>query len=76
MDSIDTVLNHAEQAMVNEAMRVSVIGTPERIRDGLARLIAQYAPDELILNSAIHDHAARLRSFEIAAAQMQALAAA
>ena len=74
VDSIDTILNPAEQAMVNEAMRVSVIGTPERIRDGLARLIGKYAPDELILNSAIHDHTARLRSFEITAAQMQALA--
>ena len=34
-------------------------------------MIAQHRPDELILTGQIHDHAARLRSFEIAADVMQ-----
>ena len=39
----------------------------------LAALIARHRPDELILTGQIHDHAARLRSFEIAAEALRAL---
>ena len=33
----------------------------------IAGFVERHAPDELILTGQIHDHAARLRSFEIAA---------
>jgi hypothetical protein len=44
-------------------------------RAELSALIARYAPDEVILTGQIHDHAARVRSFEIAAGVMQDMAA-
>ncbi|WP_102107758.1 LLM class flavin-dependent oxidoreductase [Oceaniglobus roseus] len=52
---------------VNHALRISAVGAPGTVRKTLAGFIDRYAPDELILTGQIHDHAARLRSFEIAA---------
>ena len=63
----------AALAMVNEALAVTAAGAPETVRAALAALIARHRPDELILTGQIHDHAARLRSFEIAAEALRAL---
>ena len=52
---------------VDHALRVSAVGSPDTVRSQLDDMIRRYAPDELILTGQIHDHAARLRSFEIAA---------
>ncbi|TRW96955.1 LLM class flavin-dependent oxidoreductase [Paracoccus sp. M683] len=61
--------------MVDQALRISAVGNRDEVRDQLAALIAQYRPDEVILTGQIHDHAARLRSFELAAQAMQSLPA-
>ena len=53
--------------MVERALACSAAGSPETVRRGLAAFIARHQPDELILTGQIHDHAARLRSFEIVA---------
>ena len=45
----------------------AAVGSPETVRRRLESLIARTQADELILTSQIYDHAARLRSFEIAA---------
>jgi hypothetical protein len=37
------------------------------VHRGLAQIVPRYRPDELMVTGMIHDHAARLRSFEIAA---------
>lgn len=60
-------------AMVNEALRVTVMGAPDEVKEGISGLIDRYAPDEIIFSAQIHDHAARKRSFEIAAGAMQSL---
>jgi hypothetical protein len=39
----------------------------------LMPFLERYRPDEVIFNGQIHDHAARLRSFEIAAEIMRSL---
>ncbi|NIZ14026.1 LLM class flavin-dependent oxidoreductase [Phaeobacter sp. HF9A] len=52
---------------VEEALSISATGARETVRAQLAQLIETYQPDEVILTGQIHDHAARLRSFEIAA---------
>lgn len=74
VDDIAALYEPAALAMVDRALSCSVAGSPETVRRGLADFIARHRPDELILTGQIHDHAARLRSFEIAAAAMQALA--
>lgn len=60
-------------AMVDQILACSVHGSPETVQAGLAELIARYRPDEVIVNGQIHDHAARMKSFEIAAGAMAAL---
>ena len=56
--------------MVEEAMSVSAVGGPDSVHRGLAQIVARYRPDELMVTGMIHDHAARVRSFEIAAAAL------
>src|SRR5688572_11481581 len=56
-----------EQAQVEHMTHFSVVGSVTTVRDGLARLLDRTGADELILTAQIHDHAARLRSFELAA---------
>lgn len=70
---ISAHLDAAAIAMVDEALSCSVMGTPDMVAKGIEGLIAKYTPDEIIFNAAIHDHAARMRSFEIAAGAMQTL---
>jgi alkanesulfonate monooxygenase SsuD/methylene tetrahydromethanopterin reductase-like flavin-dependent oxidoreductase (luciferase family) len=41
------------------------VGTPETLRPTLDRFIEKTGADELMIASAIYDHAARLRSYEI-----------
>ncbi len=57
-----------ERAMLTQTLAASFVGGPETIRRELEAFVARTGADELILTSQIFDHAARLRSFEIAAA--------
>ena len=50
-------------------------GSPERVARQLSQMIETYQPDELILTGQIHDHAARVKSFEIAAQALAEIAA-
>jgi len=52
---------------VEEAMAVSAVGDADAVHRGLSQIVARYRPDELMVTGMIHDHAARVRSFEIAA---------
>jgi alkanesulfonate monooxygenase SsuD/methylene tetrahydromethanopterin reductase-like flavin-dependent oxidoreductase (luciferase family) len=74
VDDIDAALDPRVRPMVDEALRISAVGSPERVREALGALLTRYRPDEVILNGQIHDHRARVRSFAIAAEAMHALA--
>ena len=63
----------AAKAMVDQALAVSATGAPDTVRADLSRLIETYRPDEVMLTGQIHDHAARKRSFAIAADAMRSL---
>ena len=56
-----------EQENIDHALAFSFVGAPETVRAGLAHLLEQTGADELMLTAMIHDHGARLRSFELAA---------
>lgn len=73
VDRFSDVASPDEEAMVNHALRITAVGEPERVREQLQGFIDTYRPDEIILSSGIHDHAARLRSFEIGAEIMSDL---
>ena len=64
----------AEQAQLRQALACSFVGTRDTVTEGLAAFIQQTRADELIISGHIFDHAARLRSFAIAAEARNALA--
>lgn len=52
---------------VEAALSCSATGSPSSVKDQLRQLLETYRPDELMLTGMIHDHASRVKSFEIAA---------
>jgi luciferase family oxidoreductase group 1 len=54
-------------AQVEQALSCSAIGAAATVRQRLRALIDTFRPDELMVTGMIHDHTARVRSFEIAA---------
>lgn len=67
VDDVASVLDPASLAMADRALACSATGAPATVAREIAAFVARHRPDELILTGQIHDHAARLRSFEIAA---------
>ena len=66
VENISSRIDPAVLAMVDQALACSAVGSPVTVRRELQGFIERYAPDELILTGQIHDHTARLKSFEIA----------
>jgi alkanesulfonate monooxygenase SsuD/methylene tetrahydromethanopterin reductase-like flavin-dependent oxidoreductase (luciferase family) len=66
-ESMDGRWSPAERAAVEHRIRCSAVGSPETVRRRLEELLAETGADEVIATAQIFDHAARLRSFEIAA---------
>jgi luciferase family oxidoreductase group 1 len=56
-----------EQAAIHHVLACSAVGSAATVRAALSALVEATAADELIVTAQIYDHAARLRSFEIAA---------
>lgn len=75
VDSMEAHWSARERAGVEQALGCSVIGTAAVVEQGLKAIIAETAADELMLTAQIYDHAARLRSFEIAGEVRDRLAA-
>ncbi|MBB3994537.1 luciferase family oxidoreductase group 1 [Sulfitobacter undariae] len=73
VQDIDAEIGPALRRGVDQALRITATGSAETVQRQLAELVAKYKPDEVILTGQIHDHTARLRSFEIAAQVMQSL---
>jgi len=63
---IDPLPPHLQQA-VDGFLGCSFVGSPETVRTGLERFLQDTGADELIVASAIFDHAARVRSYELLA---------
>jgi len=63
----------AEEAHVRRMTRYTLTGTAASIRKGVDSVIRETEADEIIATGMIHDHQARLRSFEIFAEVMGAV---
>jgi len=61
-------LQPPEQTLLQSALACSVVGSPATVKRGLASFAERTGADELMVTSQVYDHAARLRSFEIARA--------
>ncbi|KAF0677027.1 LLM class flavin-dependent oxidoreductase [Profundibacterium mesophilum] len=76
VEDVSKVIDARLRPGVEEALRISATGSPQTVRAGLQGFADRYRPDEMILTGQIHDHAKRLRSFEIAAEAMRGVGAA
>jgi luciferase family oxidoreductase group 1 len=66
--SMDELWSAPEREAVMRMLSVSAFGGPDTVGERLQRIVDQTRADELIVATAVHDHAARLRSYERLAA--------
>ncbi|HEY0835934.1 MAG TPA: LLM class flavin-dependent oxidoreductase [Azospirillum sp.] len=67
IDDIESYWSPMEKPQASRMLACSIVGSPDTVRRGLESFIARTGADELIVASAIHDHAARLHSYELLA---------
>jgi luciferase family oxidoreductase group 1 len=67
IDDIESFWTPPEKDRASGMLRRSYVGSPETVRAGLEAFVAETEADEVIVAAAIHDHAARLRSYELLA---------
>jgi luciferase family oxidoreductase group 1 len=67
IDDIEAYWTPPERERASAMLRRSFVGSPETVRAGLDAFVAETQADELIVAAAIHDHGARLRSYELLA---------
>jgi luciferase family oxidoreductase group 1 len=76
VENIDHLWSPIEKAMVSHAFREAVVGSATTVRRGVEAFLERTRVDELMITAAVHDHAARLRSFELVARIRDEIAAA
>jgi alkanesulfonate monooxygenase SsuD/methylene tetrahydromethanopterin reductase-like flavin-dependent oxidoreductase (luciferase family) len=67
VDDVSLFAAPAEQAQLRQALSCSFVGAPRTVAAGLQAFVNETRPDELIVSGHIYDHAARMRSFALAA---------
>ena len=67
IDDIEVFWTPTERLGVEQALACAVVGDADTVRDGIEAFITRHRPDELLITANIFEHAARRRSFEIAA---------
>ena len=65
IDDIETYWSPSEKAQAMGMLACSFVGSAETVRRDLSAFVAKTGADELMVAAAIHDHGARLRSYEI-----------
>jgi len=60
----DTLPLHSK-AILRSVLSCSAIGSPDTARRQVEQFIDRYKPDELMVTAQIHDHQARLKSYEL-----------
>jgi len=58
-----------ERALVTDRVRTQVVGSPEQVVAQLERIVEVTGADELAVTTMTHDHADRVRSYELLAKQ-------
>jgi luciferase family oxidoreductase group 1 len=66
---LESMWTPQEKAGVQRMLTATAVGSAQSVQRQLEAIVAQTAADELIVAGAIHDHAARLRSYQLLAAQ-------
>ena len=71
--TMDGLWSEAERQGVERMLAASAVGGPDRVAQQLSQIITATAADELIVAGAVHDHAARGRSYQLLAGLRQRL---
>ena len=67
LDDIESYWTPPEKAHVSGMLKYAFVGSPSTVRRGVEQFVEQTGVDEVMVVSAIFDHAARLRSYELLA---------
>jgi luciferase family oxidoreductase group 1 len=67
IDDIESYWTPLEKERASAMLARSFVGSPETVRAGLEAFVAETQADEIIVASAIHEHAKRVRSYELLA---------
>ncbi|NUU25649.1 MAG: LLM class flavin-dependent oxidoreductase [Streptomycetaceae bacterium] len=63
----ELVFSAEEQNVIRALYGPQLIGSPDTVREHLAALVAATGVDEVMVTTAVHDHAQRVRSYELLA---------
>lgn len=69
IDDIEEYWTPAEKHQASHMLKYSFVGSAESVRKDLESLVASTRADELMIVCHIHDHVARVRSYELVAEQ-------
>ena len=67
IDDIETYWTPTEKMQASRMLSCSFVGSPKTVESALKQFIAKTGVEELMVSSAIYDHKARLRSYELLA---------
>jgi alkanesulfonate monooxygenase SsuD/methylene tetrahydromethanopterin reductase-like flavin-dependent oxidoreductase (luciferase family) len=67
LTDIETFWNPLEKQQASAMLSRSFVGSQETVRAGLEQFVRETGVDEVIVASAIYEHSARLRSYELLA---------
>lgn len=67
LPTMDGYWSPSEKAQASAMLACSFVGSPDTVRRGLEGFLARTGADELMVASAIFEHSARLRSYELLA---------
>jgi luciferase family oxidoreductase group 1 len=70
IDDIESFWTESEKYFASQMLACSVVGSPDTLAKGLQAVLDKTQAQELMFTGQIHNHQARLRSFEIAAQAM------
>lgn len=74
VDDPEGRLDEIGGAMLRQSLSCSIVGSPDTVREGLEAFVRRTGANELMVTAQVYDHAARVRSFEIAAQAREAIA--
>ncbi len=67
IDDIEDYWTLPEKHQASRMLKHSIVGSPDTVRRGLERFVDLTKADELMIVCSLHDHASRIRSYEIVA---------
>src|SRR5690606_2745615 len=67
IEDIESFWSPMEKIMVEQALKYSFVGGPDKVEEELASFLAEHQPDELMITALVHDNRARLKTLELVA---------